>query len=380
MKTVLNYLWRHFKHVDKVLPVICLVITAFDIFLMNMMVKTGTIDGHTAKVQLAAAVIGIVGAFIISFIDYKFISKYWFVYAPIALILQLMLFIPSLTIQVDDDMNWLKIGSFSMQPSEVLKFVFIITLATHISRLGDKINSFKHLLLVMAHGLFPVALIMVQGDAGSALVFLFIFLCMLFMGGLSWKYLLAGLACVPVIGYVAWNFIMQDHHRKRFLILFDKEMQQQEIQRDYYQQYRGTIALGSGQLKGLGFNAENYTETAYLENDYVFAYIGMTLGFIGCMAVVIALATLCLKLLSNASGAPDFLGKLICVGVFAMTFFHSVINIGMVLSVVPVIGIPLPFLSQGGTSMMMMHFCIGLVLSVSCHREKPKHMFYTEKD
>ncbi len=380
MKTVLNYLWRHFKHVDKVLPVICLVITAFDIFLMNMMVKTGTIDGRTAKVQLAAAVIGIVGAFIISFIDYKFISKYWFVYAPIALILQLMLFIPSLTIQVDDDMNWLKIGSFSMQPSEVLKFVFIITLATHISRLGDKINSFKHLLLVMAHGLFPVALIMVQGDAGSALVFLFIFLCMLFMGGLSWKYLLAGLACVPVIGYVAWNFIMQDHHRKRFLILFDKEMQQQEIQRDYYQQYRGTIALGSGQLKGLGFNAENYTETAYLENDYVFAYIGMTLGFIGCMAVVIALATLCLKLLSNASGAPDFLGKLICVGVFAMTFFHSVINIGMVLSVVPVIGIPLPFLSQGGTSMMMMHFCIGLVLSVSCHREKPKHMFYTEKD
>ena len=304
MKTVLNYLWRHFKHVDKVLPVICLVITAFDIFLMNMMVKTGTIDGRTAKVQLAAAVIGIVGAFIISFIDYKFISKYWFVYAPIALILQLMLFIPSLTIQVDDDMNWLKIGSFSMQPSEVLKFVFIITLATHISRLGDKINSFKHLLLVMAHGLFPVALIMVQGDAGSALVFLFIFLCMLFMGGLSWKYLLAGLACVPVIGYVAWNFIMQDHHRKRFLILFDKEMQQQEIQRDYYQQYRGTIALGSGQLKGLGFNAENYTETAYLENDYVFAYIGMTLGFIGCMAVVIALATLCLKLLSNASGAP----------------------------------------------------------------------------
>ena len=106
----------------------------------------------------------------------------------------------------------------------------------------------------------------------------------------------------------------------------------------------------------------------------------MTMGFIGCIAVVIALAVLCLKLLSNASGASDMLGKLICVGVFAMVFFHCVINIGMVLSVVPVIGIPLPFISQGGTSMMMMHFCMGLVLSVSSHRKKAKHMFYTEKD
>ena len=115
-------------------------------------------------------------------------------------------------------------------------------------------------------------------------------------------------------------------------------------------------------------------------NDFVFSYIGMTLGFIGCMAVVIALALLCLKLLSNASGASDPLGKLICVGVFAMVFFHCVVNIGMVLSVVPVIGIPLPFISTGGTAMIMMHACMGLVLSVSAHKEKAKHMFYTEKD
>lgn len=380
MKTVLKFLGSHFKHVDKILPLICIAITVFDIFLINSMVETGIINSATARTQKIAAVIGIVGAFIISFIDYKFISKLWFAFTPIALILQFLLFVPSLRIQVDDDMAWLNIGGFTMQPSEVLKFVFIITLATHISKLGDKINSLPHLILVCAHGLFPVALVMYQGDAGSALVFLFIFICMLFMGGLSWKYLLAGLACIPVVGYVAWNFIMQDHHRQRFLILFDKELQEQEIQNAYYQQYYGTIALGSGQLKGLGFNEEKFTKTPFLENDYVFAYIGMTLGFIGCMAVVIALAALCLKLLSNASGAQDQLGKLMCVGVFAMVFFHCVINIGMALAVVPVIGIPLPFISQGGTSMMMTHICMGLVLSVSSHKEKVKHMFYTEKD
>lgn len=380
MKKVLKYLRVYFKHVDKVLPLICVGITAFDMFLVNSMVTTGIINEATARTQFFAAVIGIVGAFILSFIDYKFISKYWFTFTPIALILQLLLFVPSLRIEVDDDMAWLRFGRFTLQPSEILKFVFIITLATHIAKLGDKINSVKHLLPVCAHGLFPVVLIMKQGDAGSALVFLFIFICMLFMGGLSWKYLAAGVACVPVVGYLAWNFIMQDHHRKRVLILFDKELQQQEILGDYYQQYRGTIALGSGQLTGLGFDTDKFTKTAYLENDYVFAYIGMTLGFIGCIGVVIALAVLCLKLLSNASGAPDFLGKLICVGVFAEVFFHCVINIGMVLSVIPVIGIPLPFISQGGTSMMMMHISMGLVMSVSCHREKAKHMFYTEKD
>ena len=380
MKSVLKRFGSYLKHVDKILPLICIAITVFDIYLINSMVDTGIINAATARTQRVAAILGITVGFIISFIDYKFISKWWFTYAPFALILQLLLFVPSLTIQIDDDMAWLKLGSFTLQPSEITKFVFIITMATHISKLGEKINSPLQLLLLGVHGLLPVGLIMYQGDAGSALVFLFIFICMLFMGGLSWKYLVAGLAGVPIVGYLAWEFIMQDHHRKRFLILFDKEMQQEELLGDYLQQYQGTIALGSGQLTGLGFDSNKFTYTPFIENDFVFSYIGMTMGFIGCMAVVIALAVLCLKLLSNASGAPDQLGRLMCVGVFAMVFFHCVINIGMVLSVVPVIGIPLPFISQGGTSMMMTHICMGLVVSVSCHKEKVKHMFYTEKD
>ncbi len=380
MKTILKHFLSYIKHVDKVTPVICIALTVFDIYLINSMVTMGIIEQSTANTQLAAAIIGISAAFVISAVDYKFIAKYWFTYAPLAVILQLMLFVPSLRIQVDDDMAWLKLGRFTLQPSEVLKFVFIITLSVHISKLGDKLNSPPQFLLLCLHGLFPVGLIMYQGDAGSALVFLFIFICMLFMGGLSWKYLTAGLVLMPVVGYIAWNYVMQDHHRRRFLMLFDKELQQQETQGDYFQQYYGTMALGSGQLTGRGFDPDNYTYTSYLENDFVFSYIGMTLGFIGCMAIVIALAVLCLKLLSDASGAPDFLGKLMCVGVFAMVFFHCLINIGMALSVVPVIGIPLPFISQGGSSMMMTHVCIGLVLSVTCHKPQVKHMFYTEKD
>lgn len=380
MKRVLKFFGKHLKHMDKVIPVICIGLSVFDIFLVNSMVKPGFVDEHTVKTQIAAAILGICAAGVISFIDYKFISKCWFIIAPFAVILQLLVWTP-LGRRRDDDLAWLEIGPISIQPSEILKFVFIITLATHIHKLGDKINSPKHLLPLLAHGLFPAGLIMIQGDAGSGLVFVFIFVVMLFAAGISWKYIVAGIACVPPILYVAWNFIMQDHHRKRILILFDTEMQEAERLDAYMQQYNGTICLGSGQLKGLGFtNTDNYHWTFEINNDYVFSYVGMTMGFIGCMAVVLTLMVLCLKILSDASGAQDKLGKMICTGVFALLFFHCVINIGMVLSVIPVIGIPLPFISTGGTAMLMMHACMGLVLSVSAHKEKEKHMFYTEKD
>lgn len=382
MKELLSFFTGHLKRVDKVLPVICLVITAFDIFLVNSMCETGFLLPRFVKTQFIAAVLGICAAVVISFFDYKFISKMWFVLAPIGVILQLLVWSP-IGVQRDDDTAWLQIGGangFTIQPAEILKFVFIITLATHISKLGDKINSLPHLLLVCAHGLFPVALIVIQGDAGSALVFLFIFAAMLFMAGISWKYIVVAIAAVPPVVYVAWNYVMKDHHRLRFLVLFDEEIRKEQERIVYYQQNQGQMALGSGQLTGLGFDRDNFAVTHIPEvgNDMIFSYIGMTMGFIGCVAVVIAFAALCLKLLSNASGASDQLGRLICVGVFALILFHCVINIGVVLSVMPVMGIPLPFISTGGTSMIMMHAYIGLVLSVSSHKEKAKHMFYEE--
>ena len=389
MKDILDFFVGHLKRVDKVLPAICIIITTFDIFLVNSMYQTGYIPQSVVKTQFIAAILGILASFVISLVDYKFIAKLWYVYAPLAVILQLLVWSP-IGVQRDDDVAWLQIGGkngITIQPSEILKFVFIITLALHISKLGDKLNSLPHLLLVCAHGLFPTALIIAQGDAGSALVFLFIFIVMLFMGGVSWKYIIAAVAAVPPVIYVAWNYVMKDHHRLRFLVLFDEEVRREQIRNVYYQQNQGKIGLGVGQLTGMGFDPQIYhdfqndiqiIDVPEIYNDFVFSYIGMTMGFIGCMAVVVALAVLCLKLLSNASGAGDPFGRLICVGVFALVLFHCIINIGMVLSVVPVIGIPLPFISTGGTAMIMMHACMGLVLSVSAHKEKAKHMFYEE--
>lgn len=379
MKTVLKWFGNYFRHIDWILLLICLGISAFDIFLLSTLHDLGYVKQDDIETQVVACALGIGAALIIGMIDYKRLSKYWYVYGPLAVILQLLLWTP-LGVTRAGDLAWLNLGIATIQPSEILKLAFILSLAWHISKAGDKMNSLPRFALLCVHFLIPFGIIMIQGDAGSALVFLFIFICMMFAGGMSWKYVLAGLASVPVIAYVAWNYVMGEHHRERFRLIWDQELQESERLGSYLQQYNAKVAMGSGQLTGLGTNADTYTYVPEGYNDFIFAYLGMVFGFIGCMAVVIALTILCLKLLSDASAAIDPLGKLICVGVFAMLTFHCVINIAMVLGVGPVVGIPLPFMSAGGTSLVMCYAAIGPVLSVVSHREKKKHMFYEEKE
>lgn len=376
MKAVFKWLGNYFKHIDWILMAICIGISAFDIYLLYTLHKIGYVIMDDIITQMIACGIGVFAAIVIGMFDYKKVSKYWYVYMPAALILQLLLFTP-LGMKRADDLAWLDFGFVTIQPSEILKLAFILSLAWHISWAGEKMNSLPRFILLCLHFLVPFGIIMIQGDAGSALVFLFVFICMMFAGGISWIYVTIGLVSVPVIGYVAWNFVMADHHRKRFMLIFDEELQEQERLGAYLQQYNAKVAMGSGQLTGLGTDADAYyTYVPEGYNDFIFAYLGMIFGFIGCMALVIALAAMCLKILSDSALAIDRLGKLICVGVFAMFTFHCIINIAMVLSVGPVVGIPLPFVSAGGTSLVMSYAALGPVLSVVSHREVKKHMFY----
>ncbi|MBR4112416.1 MAG: FtsW/RodA/SpoVE family cell cycle protein [Ruminiclostridium sp.] len=384
MKKIFSAVWDYFRRLDKFMLLICLVLSAFSVFLLytlNVNEISAFVTDRQWKTQFAASCVGAVAALVISAIDYRFMVKLWWLYAPVSLILVGLLFTP-LGVGVDgaDDIGWLNLGFIQFQPSEMLKIAFIMTFSLHLSKVGDKLNDIWNVILLAIHGLVPVGIIMLQGDDGSALVFLFMFLGMLFAAGISWKYMLAAGVCIPVAAFVAWNYVMQPHQLKRFQVLFDEEMQQSEILGIYYQQWLGKKALGSGQLTGLGiFGSDKYTYVSEIDTDFIFAYIGMTLGFIGCIAAIITLAALCLKVLSNATASKDSLGRYICVGVFSMYLFHSVINIGMVLAVFPVIGIPLPFLSAGGTSVVCMYVAAGLAMSVHSYRKKKTHMFYEEK-
>lgn len=384
MKKILKYISGYFKNLDKALLILCVLMSAFSVFLLYTLDAngiSGQVSSRQWKINAIASVIGIFAALVIAAIDYKLIAKLWFIYAPASLILVLLLF-TSLGRGVEgaDDIGWLNLGIIQFQPSELLKIAFIMTFALHISKLGSRLNEPLNMLLLCVHGGVPIFIIMKQGDDGSALVFISIFLVMLFSAGISWKYIAAAIIALPVLGWLAWTKLMQPYQIKRIQILWDTEMQQEEMLGIYMQQYLGKKALGSGRITGLGiFGSDKYTYVPEIDTDFIFAYIGMTLGFIGCIITVLLLAVICVKVLSVASGAKDSLGRLVCVGVFAVVFSHSVINIGMDLGVLPVIGIPLPFISAGGTSVISLYMAIGLVMSVYYHRRIEEHMFYKEK-
>lgn len=383
VKTIFKKILDYIKGLDKLLILLCIAASGFGILLLYSMYSNNfaKVTAHYYKTQIAALVIGVAAMLVIAAINYKFLSKIWFVYAPVALILTLLLF-TSLGQGVEgaDDIGWLKIGSMTIQPSELLKDAFIMTFASHLNKVGKELNRLPHFLLLCVHGMIPVGLIALQGDDGTAIVFVFIFVAMLLVAGLGIRYILLGCAAIPAVVYVAWNYLMQPHHKARFLVLFDPVMQEEQIRGIWYQQYWGRIALGSGKMTGVGLFGGEYVYTSFIHNDFIFAYIGNALGFVGCIGTVVLLLFICVKIFMDSVQSKDKLGQLICIGVFSMILIHSVLNIGMVLAVMPVIGIPLPFISAGGTSTVSLYVAVGLVLSVYGHRSRKYHLFYKEKD
>ncbi|MCL1903241.1 MAG: FtsW/RodA/SpoVE family cell cycle protein [Oscillospiraceae bacterium] len=381
VKASFGFFKEQLGRLDKLLLLFCVTASVFSAFLLYTMVKIGInsdiISSRTWKMQLAACVAGSVAAFVISLIDYKIISKIWlFTYAPAALILSLLLFTPlGMNTDGSNEINWLNLGFMQIQPSEFLTVAFIMTFATHLNKIGEKINHLPNLLLLCGHALIPILIMVLQKNTGAPVLVGLIFILMLFMGGISWKYIAAVFAAIPIFAYGFWNFYANDYHKMRILVIFDKEIQQQEILGYFNQQYRGLTAMGSGGITGLGFASDGYTSMFAIHNDFIFAYIGMTLGLIGCILTLLLLLAICIKLLTVMGGAKDSLGKSVCAGVFAMFFFHTIINVGMVTAVSPVVGVPLPLISSGGSSTLSLYIAVGLVLSVHAQQDKKYRMF-----
>ncbi len=332
------------------------------------------------RTQLISMGMGLIAAVIMSFIDYRKLVKLWFIFAPAALILVGLTF-TSLGYQRAgaDDQAWIQIGSFSFQPSEVLKLAFILPLAYHLSRDEEEMNKPLHMLLLCIHALVPIGIVGLQGDYGTAIVFVFIFVFMICSAKISWKYLVAG-PFVAAAGIAAmWFFALDEFHKKRVTILFHPGTDPENIE---YQQDLGLMALKSGKIfgKGLFAKSSEYVSVPEMHNDFIFTYAGQVFGFLGSVGILIILTYICLKIFADSRVTRDHLGKFICMGAFGLIFSHCIMNIGMVLKTAPVIGVPLPFMSAGGTAMVSMYTIIGLVLSTYSHRAVNYNVFYDEDD
>lgn len=351
----------------------CAVISVLLLYSLN---KVDNLSSGVYITQLISTILGCAACMIVAKFDYHTISRLWFLYAPAALFLVLLTFTALGRQRAGaDDRAWLNLGFTTIQPSEMLKLAFTMTFALHLSK-DENINRPLHLLLVIIHGMIPIGLIALQGDYGTAIVFIMMFIVMLFSAGLSFKYIIAAIAIAPILIYVLWNYGLQSLHKSRILVLIHPGTDPMGIE---YQQNLGLASLGSGGVFGKGlFGNKDYVDVPEIYNDFIFSYVGQVFGFVGAVIIIIILAYICMRILADSRSAMDKLGKLICLGTFAMLFTHCFMNIGMVLKVMPVIGIPLPFFSAGGTAMVSMYVAIGLVLSCCVHNDKKYRMFYDE--
>lgn len=369
-----KFVERYFRSTDLIMLACCVCLSIIGILIQYTLSRSSSantlnVSNRQFIVQIGASVIGIMAAIIISCFDYHFMAELWKLYIPASLFLVLLTFI--FGVQVDetvDDKAWLKLPmGLTFQPSELLKICFILSFAYHLSKVQGNLNSPLNICLLGAHGIAPVALVHFQGDDGTAIVFAFIFIVMIVIAGLDWKYIVAGLVAIAVAAPLAWLYVLSDDQRNRFLSVYSPSFV--DTQGISYQQVKSGISIGLGQLFGTGLFQKDYWYVPKMHNDFVFAFIGQAMGFAGSMLVIFLLGGLCFRSLANARHAADDLGTYICYGVFAMFFIQCFINIGMCCSVIPVIGITLPFLSAGGTSIVITYMGIGLVMSVHTHQK-----------
>lgn len=376
------------KETDFLLFLTCVLTSAFGALMVysatrNDAISDGILISRECLTMIAAAGIGIIFCFFISFLDYDAIVRLWPVVGGGCLLLLLSLFIwGEGTTDRPEAICWIPIidtDSFTLkfQPSELAKIGFIITFTAHIEAVKDNINSIKNVLLLTLHALVPIGIIIITDDLGSAIVFAIMFVGMMFVAGIKMRYFAValgiGIAAMPVL----WVKFLALFHKRRILAIYYPEALSEDVYRDIvYQQQRGLNAIGSGQLLGDGLFKGTYTQSAkgvpVNESDMVFTVVGEELGFVGCIALLLVFALIIYKIVSVGKMSRNITGSLLCFGTAFMIGAQVIINIGMCLMLLPSIGITLPFVSAGGSSNLCIYFAIGIVMSVyrfNCNRE-----------
>lgn len=370
----MNNVNRTVKRTDMLLIFICGFISVISIFSLYVISDYFFNNNRIFIVQTVASFMGICLAFFISSIDYRFIIRLLKIAVPVSICLVLLTFFVGSQRGGADDKAWIMLPyGMSFQPSEFLKICFILSLSYHLSLILEEINKIKNILLVCLHGLVPILLTHLQGDDGTSLIFAVIFVIMIFSAKISWKYIISSIIIAIGLVPVFWNLIDQDK-KNRILIALHPE---NDPIGSGYQQLNGLISIGNGGIFGKAFSDNNYKFVPEIQNDFIFSFIGQFFGYIGSLIVLFLISILLLRILLISLKSEDCLGQFICIGVFGMIFSQFIFNIGMNISILPVIGVTLPLLSAGGSSVITTYMGIGLVLSVFTYNNKT--LFYQYK-
>ncbi len=364
----------YIRETDKLLLGLCAVASLFGCALVFSATRyTG--ESRQFFVQLLSVCIGVAVAIVISLFDYKTFANTRAL--PIYLILSILLlgityffgYAPDGT----ENKAWISLPfGMSLQVSELIKIFLIISFSTHVAALNKQdINRPLNVLLLALHGLAPAAVVMVlQRDLGTCIILGCVFLAMLFAAGVKLRYFAISGVLIAAVSPLIWFFGLSEYQRERFTIILNLESE--PLGRGY-QQLQALRAIGSGGITGYGYLNGPKTQSGSVPkayNDFIFSVAGEELGMIGCLVICALLLAIVIRIIRIGVLVHDRQGSIICAGVFGMFTSQMIINLGMCLALLPVIGVTLPFFSAGGTSLICLYLGVGLVLSVYKNRNK----------
>lgn len=364
---------------DMILLLLCLIATAFGC----LVIASATNYMNSARfliVQIAGTALGVLLYAIMSSVDAEFFSEHRTALVIFNTLL-LLLLIPFGTDNGSGNRSWLNFPliPFDIQPAEICKISFILIMASVMSSHQNKLSSLSSVLHMGMHLLILFGLnLVLSGDAGVSLIFAFIFFGMAFAGGVSLIWFAFAAGGIAVLFPIAWRFVLSDYQKLRIQILFDPSIDPLGVGPRYHTML-SLRSLTGGALTGQGLFQGHRTQQGALfaqHTDYIFAVIGEELGFVGCVAVLVLLALIVARCIWVGVRSQDYMRRLICFGSAAALVFQITSNVGMCVGVTPVIGLTLPFISYGGSSIVTLYAMLGLVSGVYARPASTSHERY----
>lgn len=323
--------------------------------------------------QTAFFVLGAALALLLVATDYRALVSF----APVfyAGAIGLMLLVPVIGFTAKGGQHWLRYGVIGLQPSELGKLSLVFMLAWYCGKLGNRIERLPYYILGLAIMGVVLALILLQGDLGTAAVVVPVGLVMLYAAGARVRYQAVLIIAGVVLGVLAFYNLerlpLSEHQKTRVEVFFNPQKDPEYAKRAGYQAIQTTIAVGSGQLWGRGYGKGTQTHHRFLpeyHTDMIFALLAEEMGFVGGAALIGLFALFLFKGLSMARSCPDLAGSLLAVGCVTLLAIHVMINVAIALNLLPVTGLPLPFLSYGGSFCLTTMMCVGTILSVNVRK------------
>lgn len=355
---------KNIKDID-----LLLLISTIALSVYGLVVLLSAYGGNISaiKTQLISTIIGFITIGILCTMDLDVIKRSFRVIYGISIVLLILTLLIGRGLDAWGAKSWIYIGSFSIQPSEIVKILLIFSFAAYLDKYKLTINEPKRLILSLIFVGFPVGLILLQPDFGTAMVYLFFIAAMLFVAGISWKWILILLFAGLTVGFIIFTNL-SGYRADRIQNFLNPN---RDTSGSNWQQQQGLIAIGSGMLNGRGYMKGTQSQYGYIpekETDFIFSVLAEEMGFIGAVILIILFAMVILRLVKIAKNSRNTFVSNMVTGIAAMLFIHIFENIAMTIGLMPVTGIPLPFLSSGGTFQLICLAEIGLALSASMQR------------